>query len=194
MARALELASRARGRTSPNPMVGAVLVVRGRDRRRRFPRPRRRVPRRNHCAGAGRSRRSRGRSLRQSRAVLAPRAHPAVRRRHHSGRRCAGFRRHARSEPEGRRPGGGAPAGGGREGPRRPARRRGGAAERNLLHQRDDRPAAGHPQDRHEPRRQDGDQDRGGALDHRRGLAQTGPRDAQRGRRRPGRHRHDSGR
>ena len=174
-----ELCAVGRARTPaprpPNPWVGCVIVARRRDRRapgstsasRRAARRGRRARRRRRAA-PGRHR------VRDARAVLAPRPHPAVRRRAHRRRRRSGRRRARGSRPAGR-----AAAGSERlRAARRRRRRRSRAptaATRSLapyLHHRRTRPRVLPRQDRLEPRRARRRRRRHLAVDHRR----RGPR------------------
>ncbi len=103
-AHALALARRGEALASPNPMVGAVLVRGGRNRRRRISHLRRAAPRRDRRARSRRRRRSRRNAVRQSRTVLPHRPHrPCTRAIIAAGvARVVG--RHARPESRSRRP------------------------------------------------------------------------------------------
>ena len=77
--RALELAERGRGTTHPNPIVGAVVVAGGRDRRRGLARAEGRAAcRGQRTCGRGREGARRD-GLRDARAVRAPGRHAALR-------------------------------------------------------------------------------------------------------------------
>ena len=140
MARALELAARARGRTSPNPMVGAVLVrddeIVGEGFHARAGEPHAETIALAQAGAAARG------------ADLYVNLEPCS----HHGRTppCADaiveagvarvFAAMRDPNPQGRRPGGRAAAGGrASKVQRRPARARGGAAQRSLLHEHDQR-------------------------------------------------------
>ena len=103
MNRALDLAERGRGTTSPNPMVGAVVVRRGRhDCRAGLSRARRRTARRGARARRGR-RSGAGRvALLHAGALLPRRPHRALRRARRGRRHRARRRGHGRSRSPGR--------------------------------------------------------------------------------------------
>ena len=86
LARAIELAEGGRGRVSPNPLVGAVVVARRRGARRGLPRRLRRGARRARRARRLHGGPARRDALRLARAVLPPRADAAVHRRDPRGR------------------------------------------------------------------------------------------------------------
>ena len=109
MARAVDVAESVRGRTSPNPWVGAVVVPGPRPGRRRSPGhavppphregPMPRSPRWPPPAPG----RSGGHALRHPRALRPPRPDPAVHRRHRGGRDPAGGGRRRGPRPAGQR-------------------------------------------------------------------------------------------
>ncbi len=104
MHRALALAETVRGRTSPNPPVGAVILAAdGTLAGEGATAPARRPARRGHRARRGRRPRARRHRRRHPRAVRAHRPHRAVRRRADRRRRRAGRVRRRRPHPAGRR-------------------------------------------------------------------------------------------
>jgi diaminohydroxyphosphoribosylaminopyrimidine deaminase/5-amino-6-(5-phosphoribosylamino)uracil reductase len=103
MARAVVLARRALGRTSPNPAVGAVIVKERPHRRGGLHATGRRSARRGRRAPPGRCARARRDALRDARAVRAFRSHPAVRRGRDRGGARARRGRGRRPEPPGAR-------------------------------------------------------------------------------------------
>ena len=156
--RAIELAGRARGQTSPNPIVGAVVVKDGRVIGEGITQP----PGEGHAevmaleAAAGPHRG--GDDVRLARAVLPPRPHAAVHGRDRLRRHRARGDRLRRSDPQGRRPRPGDPPRRGREGGLRGRRHRRGRAhaEPALPQARPNRPAARGLQVRDDARRQGG--------------------------------------
>ena len=96
--------SAAAARSSDHPLVGAVVVRDGEVVGEGWYEYEGVTPRRGDRARAGGRAGARRDALRHARAVLAPRAHAAVRRRGRRGRRRARRRRRARSEPGRRRP------------------------------------------------------------------------------------------
>ncbi len=153
MATALALAARGRGRTSPNPMVGAVIVddagvVVGTGFHERAGEAHAEV----HALRAAAAR-ARGATLY---CTLEPCSHTGrtgpVRGRRGRGRHPPRRRRDAGSVSRGRRPRPGLPARSRRRGRGRRARGRGAAAQRSVRDQRPGAAAVRHREDRDEPR------------------------------------------
>ena len=154
MERALILAERGRGRTSPNPMVGALIVspdgiVVGRGFHERAGTPHAEV----HAIADARRSRARRDAVLHAGTVLSHRTHRAVHARGRArGHRARGGGRHrSESGGRGRRHPLSARSRHRRDGRR--ARRSRRAPQRRVLHQRDEAAAVRHAEDRDEPRR-----------------------------------------
>ena len=162
--------SAAAARRDPNPIVGAVVVARRRDRRRGLARAQGRPARRGRRARRCRRARARRDGVRDARAVRAPRRDAAVRRRAARGGRRARRRGPARPEPGARRRSRAAPRGRGRGRARRGrARLSLSSADRGVAHVGDGEAAVRDVQGRGHARRP---RARAGlALGDRRGLA-----------------------
>ena len=187
LARAIELAEQGRGRTSPNPLVGAVVSPRRPDAGGGVARRLRRPARRGRRAGGLRRRRcGRRDALRLARAVLPPGPDAAVHRRDPRGGDRARRGRLRRPDREGLRPRARDPARRGRRGGggRRRARRARPLPQPGVPQARAHRPAAGAVQVRDDARRQGRHADRRLEVDLGRGLALPRPPLARRARRR----------
>ena len=170
MRMALELAARGRGTTSPNPMVGAVVVadgaVVGSGYHRFAGGPHAEV----YAIDAAGARARAGHPLRLARTLHPYRTHPALHPQDPGGRNPAGGRRYARPEPPRGRRGRGAAPGGGR-GHARGVRGRGRGAERGLHHPHPHRPAVRDRQVRRHAGRAHRDPDHGFQVGDRRTRA-----------------------
>ena len=173
--RAIELARRGSGLVSPNPMVGAVVVKDGADRRRGVPRGAGPAARRDHGAQPCRRTRPRRHALHLPRTLRSLRPHAPVHGGDRARRHRAGGLGDPGPEPGRRRAGDPDPPRPRRRGARRGPGRRSGSAERGVRQARADRDAVRDLEGGRLARRQGRGARRLFAVDHRRGRAGRRP-------------------